>query len=406
MTASAATVPIPSQSSPEPPPMLIERVLTRGRLTVAFRLLLALPQFILLYVLTLVGSLVLIVGWFAALFLGRLPDGIADFLGQIVRYSVRVSAYVLLLTDRYPPFQLSAEDYPIRVELAPGRLNRLAVLFRLFLLIPAQIVLSLTLAGWVVASFFIWLLVLVLGRVPAALFDATTALLRYTFRYYAYYWLVTAAYPWGMFGDRPGLAEPRPAVPAAQAVAAAPAADLPLAEAAVAQPTAELEQPGPARRLVLSAGAKRLVLLFLVLGIGSQVAAGILSGTVAGGTVSQTRARNDVAAAHDTLTNQGQKYQQDVAACSQQLACVQRADGELAAALETFATQVDGVEFPAAARDEGAAMVRAAHDFAGALRGLVAAPSAQEYTRLATGVDQVSNSFDQRYQELVDELTR
>jgi hypothetical protein len=406
MTASAATVPIPSQSSPEPPPMLIERVLTRGRLTVAFRLLLALPQFILLYVLTLVGSLVLIVGWFAALFLGRLPDGIADFLGQIVRYSVRVSAYVLLLTDRYPPFQLSAEDYPIRVELAPGRLNRLAVLFRLFLLIPAQIVLSLTLAGWVVASFFIWLLVLVLGRVPAALFDATTALLRYTFRYYAYYWLVTAAYPWGLFGDRPGLAEPRPAVPATQAAAAEPAADLPLAEAAVAQPTAELEQPGPTRRLVLSAGAKRLVLLFLVLGIGSQVAAGILSGTVAGGTVSQTRARNDVAAAHDTLTNQGQKYQQDVAACSQQLACVQRADGELAAALETFATQVDGVEFPAAARDEGAAMVRAGHDFAGALRGLVAAPSAQEYTRLATGVDQASNSFDQRYQELVDELTR
>jgi len=150
----------------------------------------------------------------------------------------------------------------------------------------------------------------------------------------------------------------------------------------------------------------RPALLFLVLGIGSQVAAGILSGTVAGGTVSQTRALNDVVAAHDTLTNQGQKYQRDVAACSQQLACVQRADGELAAALETFATQVDGVEFPAAARDEGAAMVRAGHDFAGALRGLVAVPSAEEYTRLATGVDQASNSFDQRYQELADELTR
>ena len=215
MTASASTVPIPFESSPEPPPLLIERVLTRGRLTVAFRLLLALPQLIFLYVLTLVGSLVLIVGWFAALFLGRLPDGIADFLGQIVRYAVRVSADVLLLTDRYPPFQFSAEDYPVSVELAPGRLNRLAVLFRLFLLIPAQIVVSLTLAGWFVASFFIWLLVLVLGRVPGALFDATTALLRYTFRYYAYYWLVTAAYPWGLFGDRPGLAEPRPAVPAA-----------------------------------------------------------------------------------------------------------------------------------------------------------------------------------------------
>jgi hypothetical protein len=406
MTASAATAPIPFESSPEPPPLLIERVLTRGRLTVAFRLLLALPHLIFLYVLTLVGTLVLIVGWFAALFLGRLPEGIGDFLGQIVRYAVRVSAYVMLLTDRYPPFQLAADDYPVSVELAPGRLNRLAVLFRLFLLIPAQVVLSLTLAGWFVASFFIWLLVLLLGRVPGALFDATTALLRYSFRYYAYYWLVTAAWPWGLFGDRPGLVEPRPAVPAAQAAAAEPAADLPLAEAAVAQPTAELEQPGPARRLVLSAGAKRLVLLFLVLGIASQVAGGILGGTVAGGTVSKATALNDVAAARDTLTNQGQKYQQDVAACSQQLACVQRADGELAAALETFVIQVNEVEFPAAARDEAAALVGAGHGFAGALRTLVAAPSVEEYTRLATGVDQASNSFDRRYQELIDELTR
>jgi hypothetical protein len=154
-------------------------------------------------------------------------------------------------------------------------------------------------------------------------------------------------------------------------------------------------------RAAISAWPRWLLPAWLVRSVGVA-----RSGPVAGGTGGQTRALNDVVAAHDTLTNQGQKYQWDVAACSQQLACVQRADGELAAALETFATQVDGVEFPAAARDEGAAMVRAGHDFAGALRRLVAAPSAEEYTRLATGVDQASNSFDQRYQELIDELTR
>lgn len=405
MTASAATTPIPVEGSPEPPPLLIERVLTRRRLTVAFRLLLALPQLVLVYVLTLVGSLVLIVGWFAALFLGRLPEGIADFLSQIIRYAVRILAYTLLLTDEYPPFQFSAEDYPVRVELAPGRLNRLAVLFRLLLLIPAQIVVTLALAGWFLASFFIWLLVLVLGRVPGGLFDATTALLRYSFRYNAYYWLVTAAYPWGLFGDRPGTAAPQPVAQQTQTAPAEAAAVEPTAEAALAEPTAELQYPGPARRLVLSAGAKRLVLLFLVLGVASQVATGIVSGTVAGGTVSRATALSDVVAAHDRLNDKGQKYQQDIAACSQELRCVQRADGELAAALETFATDVDRVDFPAPARDEGAAMVRAGHEFAGGLRGLVAAPSAAEYTRLASGLDQVSNSFDRRYQELVNELT-
>jgi hypothetical protein len=401
MTASAATAPIPVSSPPEPPPLLIERVLPRRRLSVAFRLLLALPHFIFLYVLTLVGSLVLIVGWFAALFLGRLPEPIADFLSQIIRYSVRVSAYALFLTDRYPPFQFLDEGYPVSVELAPGRLNRLAVLFRLILLIPAQIILSLTLIGWVLASFFIWLLILVLGRVPGALYDATTALLRYSVRYYAYYWLVTAAYPWGLFGDRREPAAPQPAT--APAEAAGPV--VPPAEAAVAGPTAELEYPGPARRLVLSAAAKRLVLLFLVLGVASQVATGIVSGTVAGRTVSKTKALSDVVAAHDTLDNKGQKYQQDVAACNQQLSCVQAADGELAAALETFAADVDRVKFPASARDEGAATVRAGREFAGALRGLVSASSAEEYTRLATDLDQVSSSFDQRYQALVTELT-
>jgi len=130
MTVSPETTPGAVKRAPEPPPLLIERVLGRGRLSVAFRLLLALPQFIVLYVLSLVGSLVLVVGWVAALILGRLPEPIARFLGHVIGYSARVSAYTLLLTDRYPPFQFSAEDYPVRVELAPGRLNRLAVLFR------------------------------------------------------------------------------------------------------------------------------------------------------------------------------------------------------------------------------------------------------------------------------------
>jgi hypothetical protein len=409
MTASAPTAPIPVESSPEPPPLFVERVLRRGRLGVAFRLLLALPQFIVVYVLSLVGTLVLVVGWFAALILGRLPEPIAEFLSHVIRYTVRVSAYALLLTDEYPPFQLLPEDYPVRVELAPGKLNRLAVLFRLILLIPAQIVASVALVGWELASFFIWLLVLVLGRVPASLFDATTALLRYSFRYYAYYWLVTAAYPWGLFGDRPDPVAPRPATLPYEAVGQAPSGMLaPEAvpgEPAVPGSTEELEPPGPARRLVLSSGAKRLVILFLVLGAGSLVVSGIVSASVAGGTVSETRALSDVTAAYNTLTSEVQKYQQDVAACNQELSCVQRADSELADASETFATNVERVDFPASARDEGKELVRVSHQFADALRGLASATSPEEYTRLAAGLEQVGNSVDQRYQELVSELT-
>jgi hypothetical protein len=415
VTDSLATTAGGVGSAPEPPPLLVERILRRGRLSVAFRLLLALPQFIVLYVLSFVGSLFVVVGWFAALFLGRLPEPIAQFLCYFIGYSIRVYAYILLLTDQYPPFQLSAVDHPVRVELAPGRLNRLAVLFRLILVIPAQILASLVLLGYEVASFFIWLLILVLGRVPGSLFDATTALLRYTFRYYAYSWLLTAAYPWGLFGDRPtpaGRGEDAavamtPAGPAHAAAQVPEAASVPgavPAEAAFAGPTEEPEPSWTARRLVLSPGARRLVILILVLGVASLVTGTILGAISAGRTADDTKTLAAVVAAHDTLGSHIQKYQRDVAACNQQMRCVQSADGELAAAFEGFATEVDGLEFRASARDEAADVQRLARQFANALQGLVAAPSPAEYTRLGAGVDRIGTSFDQRYEALVDEL--
>ena len=47
-----------------------------------------------------------------------------------------------LLLDRYPPFAFDRE-YPVNVDIQPGPVRRLAVLFRIFLLIPANIVSSL-----------------------------------------------------------------------------------------------------------------------------------------------------------------------------------------------------------------------------------------------------------------------
>jgi len=47
-------------------------------------------------------------------------------------------ARLSVLTGSYPPFTLEDADYPVLVAVRPGRLNRLAVLFRIVLLVAAE----------------------------------------------------------------------------------------------------------------------------------------------------------------------------------------------------------------------------------------------------------------------------
>jgi uncharacterized protein DUF4389 len=78
----------------------------RNRLTVAFRLLLVIPQFVVLFFVGIAAGVLWIVAWFAVIILGRWPDGLRDFVVGVNRWSMRVEAYFLLLTDLYPPFSL------------------------------------------------------------------------------------------------------------------------------------------------------------------------------------------------------------------------------------------------------------------------------------------------------------
>jgi len=79
----------------------------RNRLTVFFRLLMVIPHVIVLALVSIVAALALIAGWFVALFTGIVPEGIHNFVAGVSRWSVRVNAYALLLTDEYPPFSMS-----------------------------------------------------------------------------------------------------------------------------------------------------------------------------------------------------------------------------------------------------------------------------------------------------------
>lgn len=70
--------------------------------------LLAIPHYIVLCFVTIAATICVIVAWFAILFTGRYPRTPFEFVVGAFRWSLRVGAYMFLLTtDRYPPFQLS-----------------------------------------------------------------------------------------------------------------------------------------------------------------------------------------------------------------------------------------------------------------------------------------------------------
>ena len=68
---------------------------------------LAIPHYIVLFFLYIAGVVLSVIGWFVVLFTGRYPRSFHDFVVGILRWSLRVEAYAfVLVTDRYPPFQL------------------------------------------------------------------------------------------------------------------------------------------------------------------------------------------------------------------------------------------------------------------------------------------------------------
>lgn len=372
----------------------------QNRLTVLVRLVLLVPQAVFSAVLAVAACAVAVIGWFAALAIGRLPVWAAGFLTGWLRYYARVTAYGWLLTDRYPPFALGDADYPVRLAAAPGRLNRFAVLFRGILAFPVLIVALLAVQGvGTVAAVVIWLIALIGGRLPDALHQALTAVLRYLIRVYGYLFLITATYPHGLFGDG---AQP--------AAAAWDAPGLPV-EAAPEPPPAVA---GAAEwRLVLSGRAKDLVRMFLGLGVlmvfvngylGSSYGVGLGFGVSAGtGDVAQrAAAAAAIAQANLALSNSMRQEQAAVAAC-RTLACATRQDLRAAAAFGAFGSALRSAPVPSGAAATASARVEQdAARTAATFRRLASAATVTQYQQFAatSGLQQRLNQMATDYRQL------
>jgi hypothetical protein len=78
----------------------------RDRVTVAFRVFLAIPHIIVLWFLGVALAVTTLIAWAWILFTGDYPPKLYHFAVGVLRWSTRVEAYLLLLHDEYPPFSL------------------------------------------------------------------------------------------------------------------------------------------------------------------------------------------------------------------------------------------------------------------------------------------------------------
>jgi hypothetical protein len=244
----------------DPAPILISfAARTRQRRsTILFRAILAIPNAIALSAVGMAAAMVAFIGWFGALFTGRLPAFAAEFLTGYLRWQTRFHAYLMLLTDRYPPFSLDDDDYPVHVYTKPVRLHPAKVLFRAVLLIPVAVVSALVSYGLLIMSVVGWLIAVVTGELPVAFYQAVAATVRFNARYYGYAVMLTGEYPRDLFGDSPREAGPI----AAPAPAPAPA-------------------PSPSPwQLMISGPARALEATFVALGLLLTAAAGAAVGTL------------------------------------------------------------------------------------------------------------------------------
>src|SRR5262245_12176821 len=100
-TGTAGTYPIDLEVDPPARP---------NRWTVFFRSILAIPSLLLMYVLSALSNIRAIFSWFIALSVGRVPEGIRNFAALALRIEVQTAAYLMLLTGRYPSFNVGMES--------------------------------------------------------------------------------------------------------------------------------------------------------------------------------------------------------------------------------------------------------------------------------------------------------
>ncbi len=169
----------------------------RNRLTVLFRIILAIPAFV---IVALIGATMQYMSLALALvifFRKEYPRAWFDWMLAVRRLGARVGAYLFLARDEYP--STDEVDF-VRVDIAypdaATQLNRFMPLIKWILAIPHIIILMVLVIVAMFVTIIAWFAILIIGRYPRGMFDFVVGVSRWAERMNAYaFMMATDRYP-------------------------------------------------------------------------------------------------------------------------------------------------------------------------------------------------------------------
>lgn len=190
----------------------------RNRLTVAARVILAIPHLLLVGGVGLgfaanrgrsdavsfggesgllggIAWILAIFSWFTIVISSEHYTAFRRYTHFYLRWRVRALAYLMLLTDVYPPFGDARYPAVLQFEPSTARRDRLTVALRIILVIPHFIVLFFVICAWWVTTVIAWVAILLTGNYPEPFFGFGVGALRWLVRVEAYFLLLVDEYP-------------------------------------------------------------------------------------------------------------------------------------------------------------------------------------------------------------------
>lgn len=179
-----------------------------NRVTVLFRLFLAIPILIILALLTSSSyeseqaakevervyqvGIIFLPTLLMIVFRRKYPKWWFDWNLALTKFSIRVASYLLLLRDEYPS---TDEEQTVHVQIdypdVEKELNQWLPLIKWLLVIPHFIVLCFIMVGVIFCTLIAWFIILFSGKYPKSMFDFVVGFLRWILRVDAYAILLT-----------------------------------------------------------------------------------------------------------------------------------------------------------------------------------------------------------------------